>query len=191
MDDVRGTARRALAELDGVFAGLDPGAVGRLVDELLAARRIACTGAGREGLMIRALCMRLMHLGLDAHMVGDMTTPPVGPGDLLLASVGTGTLATAEALIGVARAGGARTLAITAQPDGPTSRAADAVLHLPAQTMANDDDVDDGGGGTSVLPMGTLFEIAELLLFDLVALAVRDRTGQTAAQVRARHTNLE
>ena len=30
--------------------------------------------------MMKALCMRLMHLGLDAHMVGDMTTPPVARG---------------------------------------------------------------------------------------------------------------
>src|SRR3712207_7632788 len=46
-------------------------------------------------------CMRLMHLGLDAHMVADMTTPPVGPGDLFIASVGPGELAVALAFLGV------------------------------------------------------------------------------------------
>ena len=75
----------------------------RMCDEILAARRIACFGVGREGLMMRALCMRLMHLGFDAHVVGDMTTPPIGPGDLLMISAGPGAFSTALALLGVAR----------------------------------------------------------------------------------------
>jgi 6-phospho-3-hexuloisomerase len=50
---------------------------------------------------------------------------------------------------------------------------------------------DDLAGGASLLPMGTLFEWLELVFFDLVALDVRERTGQSAEQIRARHTNLE
>src|SRR6266852_1790512 len=90
----------------------------RLCDELMAAHRIATYGVGREGLMIRALCMRLMHLGLDAHMVGDMTAPAVGPGDLLVVSAGPGSFSTVMALLEVARSAGARTVAVTAQPAG-------------------------------------------------------------------------
>ena len=185
-DDLTAHARQALAELDDIFAATRPDMADALIDELLRAGRIACAGAGREGLMIRAFCMRLMHLGLDAHMTGDVTTPPVGPGDLFIATVGTGRLPTMEALLAVARAAGARIAVITAQPDGPAPRMADTVIHLPAQTMA-----DDRGGTSSILPMGTLFEIAELILFDLVALTLRDRTGQSSDDVRSRHTNLE
>jgi 6-phospho-3-hexuloisomerase len=50
---------------------------------------------------------------------------------------------------------------------------------------------DDLGGGTSILPMGTAFEIAQLLFFDLVSIMLRDKTGQTPEEMRARHTNLE
>ena len=39
-------------------------------------------GQGRTGLVMQALAMRLYHLGLDAHVAGAMTTPPVGAGDL-------------------------------------------------------------------------------------------------------------
>jgi len=42
-----------------------------------------------------------------------------------------------------------------------------------------------------VLPMGSLFEIAEAIFFELVILRLRDRTGETAETMRARHTNLE
>lgn len=184
--DIQAMARQALAELSAIFDALGPDQAERMCDEIVRARRIACYGAGREGLMIRALCMRLMHLGLDAHMVAEMTTPPIGAGDLLIASVGPGELAVASAFLDVAKRVGARTLVVTAQPGGSTSRQADTIIYLPAQTMA-----DDLSGGTSILPMGTAFEIAQLLFFDLVSILLRNKTNQTAEQMRARHTNLE
>lgn len=175
----------AVDEVRGVLMDGAAPEVERLCDEIQEARRIACYGVGREGLMMRALCMRLMHLGFDAHMVGDMTTPPLGSGDLLLVSAGPGSFSTVEALLGVARAAGARTAVITAQPAGSAPRAADAVIHLRAQTMADD------RAGDSVLPMGSLYEAAMLLFFDVVSIRLRERTGQTSEEMRGRHTNLE
>ena len=175
--------------IDEIRAVLGNGAAAEaemLSDELLKARRIATYGVGREGLMMRALCMRLMHLGLDAHVVGDMTTPPLGPGDALVASAGPGTFSTVNALLGVAKSAGARTVVITAQPDGPAPRSADAVIHINAQTMA-----DDRVGKRSVLPMGSLYEAAQLVFFDIVSILLRERTGQTMDGMRKRHTNLE
>ena len=189
--------------IDEIRAVLENGAAAeaeRLSDELLKARRIATYGVGREGLMMRALCMRLMHLGLDAHVVGDMTTPPLGPGDALVASAGPGTFSTVNALLGVAKSAGARTVVITAQPDGPAPRSADAVIHINAQTMADDlpqkisdflGTPDGGGGKSSVLPMGSLYEAAQLVFFDIVSILLRERTGQTMDGMRKRHTNLE
>jgi 6-phospho-3-hexuloisomerase len=184
--DIPELARRALAEVAGVFTPATTSAAERMGSEILGARRIACFGVGREGLMMRALCMRLMHLGLNAHVVGDMTTPPVGEGDLLLVSAGPGAFSTVMGLLGVAKSAGARTVVITAQPKGEAARAADVVIHLPAQTMA-----DDTGAGTGLLPMGSLFEAAQLIFFDLITILLRERTGQTPEQMRARHTNLE
>jgi 6-phospho-3-hexuloisomerase len=174
--------------LDEIRAVLENGAaaeVDRLCDELLKARRIACYGVGREGLMMRALCMRLMHLGLDAHMVGDMTTPALGKGDLLVVSAGPGSFSTVKALVVVAHEAGARVAAITAQPTGQVPSAADVVIHLRAQTMADDK------GGRSVLPMGSLYEAVMLIFFDIVSIVLRERTGQTMEGMRGRHTNLE
>jgi 6-phospho-3-hexuloisomerase len=184
--DIPELARRALEEVAGVFTPATSDSAARMGSEILDARRIACFGVGREGLMMRALCMRLMHLGLDAHVVGDMTTPPVGEGDLLLVSAGPGAFSTVMGLLGVAQSAGARTVVITAQPQGEAARAADVVIHLPAQTMA-----DDTGAGAGLLPMGSLFEAAQLIFFDLITILLRKRTGQTPEQMRARHTNLE
>lgn len=186
--DLLGMAQRALAEVGAVFAALPAAAADSICEAILAANRIACYSVGREGLMTRALCMRLMHLGLDAHVVGDMTTPPLGPGDLLIVSAGPGGFATVTALLGVARGAGATTLVVTAQPGGESAQAADIVVHLPAQTMKDDH---AAPGQASILPMGSLYEAAQLLFFDLVSISLRERTAQTAEQMRARHTNLE
>ncbi len=179
-------AQQALAEIGSVLGRVAPGTADGLCDEILKARRIACYGVGREGLMMKALCMRLMHLGFDAHVAGDMTTPPVAQGDLLIASAGPGSFTTVMALLGVAREAGARTMVVTAQPGGTAPRAADTVIEIPAQTMAN-----DRGGPASLLPMGSLYEAAQLVFFDLISILLREKTGQTPDQMRARHTNLE
>lgn len=177
----------AAAEIGAAVAAVDRTELAALVDAIAAARRIVCRGLGREGLMMRALAMRLYHLGLDVHVWGDMTVPPLGPGDLFLVSAGPGAIPSTEALIAVAAAAGSATACITAQPGGPAPRACGQVLTIPAQTMADD----QGAAATSVLPMGSLFEGAQFLLFEMIVLMLRDRLGETAESMRARHTNLE
>ena len=46
-------------------------------------------------------------------------------------------------------------------------------------------------GGASVLPMGSLFEGAMFLVFEVLVLRLRDVLGETADSMRARHTNME
>jgi 6-phospho-3-hexuloisomerase len=179
-------AHRALAELDRVIDALDAGMADGLASEILAAKRIALYGLGREGLQMRGLAMRLFHLGLDAHVVGDMTLPPVGKGDLLIVSAGPGDLATVAALMKIAADAGARTAVVTAQTTGGAARRADRVLAIPAQTMAA-----DRGDTVSLLPMGSLFEAAMMLVFEILILKLRDQLGETPDSMRRRHTNLE
>jgi 6-phospho-3-hexuloisomerase len=179
-------ARDALAELRTVFDRLPDDAGDRLIEAILRARRIALHGVGREGLQMRGFAMRLFHLGRNAHVVGDMTTPPLADGDLLIASAGAGGLPTVEALMMVARDASARVALVTAQSGGSAARLADLVTVIPAQTMA-----DDQGATGPVLPMGSLFEAAQMLFFELVILKLRERLGGTARSMRARHTNLE
>ncbi len=185
MLDFTAHAVRAIADLGRAVAGTDPHAVAALAQEIRTARRIALHGVGREGLMMRALAMRLVHLGLDAHVVGDMSVPPLGEGDLLLVSAGPGHFATIAAVVAVARGAGACTACVTAQPEGAVPRACDTVLVLSAQTMA-----DDAGAG-SVLPMGSLYEGTQFVVFELLVLHLREALGESAETMRARHTNLE
>ena len=179
-------ATSAADELRAGCAAVSEAEFAALVDAIASARRIVAYGCGREGLMMRALAMRLYHLGCDVHMQGDMSCPPLGVGDLLLISSGPGRLSTVAALIGQARAGGARVACITAEPQGPDPLAADLCLVIPVQTMARDQ-----SAPTSVLPMGSVFEGAMFLNFELLVLALGPRLGESLETMRARHTNLE
>jgi 6-phospho-3-hexuloisomerase len=50
---------------------------------------------------------------------------------------------------------------------------------------------DDRGGEPSLLPMGSLYEAAQLVFFDLVSIMLREQSGQAPDEMRERHTNLE
>ncbi|KAL6971899.1 hypothetical protein U1Q18_031584 [Sarracenia purpurea var. burkii] len=194
-----GLASQICNEISSVFTkpSSRPPALHLMVEEISAAAarnvRIFVYGVGREGLMVKALCMRLAHLGLSAHCVFDMTTPPISSPDLLIASAGPGGFSTVDAICGVARSNGARVLLLTAQPEsGSSVEYASVIGYIPAQTMA-----DDGGGGMGLggsrplLPMGSLYEGAMFVLFEMVVFRLGEVLGESSETVRSRHTNLE
>ena len=81
----------------------------------------------------------------------------------------------------------ATTLCFTAQPDASCPAMADHVVHIPAQTMAND----VSAGATSVLPMGSLYEGAQYVLYEGMILKLKEKLGVTGKAMRDNHTNLE
>lgn len=184
--DLKEMAAEAVTEIAAAIDLALPGQINAMSEPIQRSRRIALYGVGREGLMIKTLAMRLFHLGLDAHLVGDMTTPPLATGDLLIVSAGPGHFSTCRALIEVSRAAGAETLCVTAEPQGRTAQEADHLIHLPAQTMAR-----DSGNKVSVLPMGSLYEGVMFLFFEILILDLQKQLGLSAQAMRANHTNLE
>ena len=85
-----------------------------------------------------------------------------------------------------AKKAGAAVATITANPDGEIARLADAVLVLPAQTFKT-----DRSGWTSILPMGSQFELCLWILQDILCLDLVRRLGLDEAALIARHRNLE
>ena len=177
----------ALAELGGVFDKLNDADVDTACDMIATAKKIVVFGGGRERLQIMGFAMRLYHMGLNVAVEGDMTTPPVGKGDLFVVTCGPGEISTALALMGVAKEAGAKILFITAQPKGRGAQYADFVLLLPAQTMADD----QGEKKSSTLPMGSLFEGALFILFEVMILKLIKQLNIKPEAMRANHTNLE
>lgn len=190
-------ASKICDQISSVFStnSPNPAALDVLVQEIADAAnrngRVFVYGVGREGLMLKALSMRLFHLGLSSHCVFDMNTPPIGPSDLLIASAGPGGFSTVDAISGVARSSGARVLLLTAQPhSGSSMKYASVVAYIPAQTMA-DDNAGDGEKERPLLPMGSVYEGAMFVLFEMVVFKLGEILKQSPEAVRARHTNLE
>jgi 6-phospho-3-hexuloisomerase len=177
--------RRILDEVAQVLAAVESAQMMALVEALLAAHRTFVYGAGRGGLVMRGLAMRLMHLGLPVAVVGEMTTPPIGPGDLLLVNSAKGAGPTIEAIAQAGRMAGATLAVITAQPGGIVSSQAQLIVYLPAQTLA------DAEGSRSFQPMGSVYEQALWVLGDALVVLLQASLGVDAAAMRARHTNLE
>eukprot|EP01037_Dinobryon_pediforme_P011894 gene11894-11986_t len=177
----------ALSELGTVFAKLNDADVDHAVGMIAKARKVVVFGGGRERLQIMGFAMRLYHMGLNVAVEGDMTTPPVGKGDLFIVTVGPGEISTALALLEVAKRAGATILVLTAQPKGRAAAFADFVLTIPAQTMADD----QGEKKSSVLPMGSLYEGALFVLFEVMVLKLVSLLNITPETMRGNHTNLE
>lgn len=177
----------ALDELGAVLARVDEARVDEVCRLLASAERIGTHGLGREGLQMRGLAMRMFHLGMNVGVVGDMTMPPLGKGDVFLTSSGPGETTTVLTLINVAKEAGATVIVLTAEPESTAAKLADVVLLVPAQTMASD----QGEAQTSVLPMGSAFEGALFVLFEVMVLKLKALLGASPEAMRARHTNME
>jgi len=129
--------------------------------------------------------MRLMHLGLTVHVVGEVTAPAIGEGDVLLTASGSGTTG---GIVGAARSAvdaGARVAAVTTDDSSPLAEVATAVLIVPAADKL------DRSGAASAQYAGGLFEQVVVLVGDALFHALWQRSGQSADDMWPRHANLE
>lgn len=170
--------------VDGVAEG-DQAAADRALDLLDGAERVFVHGAGRSGLALQMTAMRLMHLGLDVHVVGEVTTPAIESGDVLLTASGSGTTGSVVHAAETARSVSARIAAITTAADSPLADLADVAIVVPAATKL------DRSGTASAQYAGSLFEQSVVLIGDAVFHQLWKASGLTADDIWPRHANLE
>lgn len=178
VDTIAGELARALHSVDA--AALDA-----LGDAVTHAPRVFVAGKGRSGLMMRAFAMRLMHLGLMAHVVDDVTTPALAAGDLLVIGSGSGATPTLVRYAERAKSLGAELALVTAATDSPIRALADHALVLAAASPRV------AGSVESIQPMANLFEQALLLVLDVLVMRMMQARGMTTVEMMTRHANLE
>lgn len=171
------------AVTDARDAETDPFA--SVADLLADADRVFVVGAGRSGLALRMTAMRLMHLGLEVHVVGDVTTPAIAAGDVLLTASGSGTTGAIVRAAESAAEAGARIAAITTAADSPLADLATAVVVVPAADKL------DRSGTASAQYAGGLFEQLVVVLGDALFHTLWKRSGASADELWPRHANLE
>jgi 6-phospho-3-hexuloisomerase len=180
-------AARVLGEVGAVVARVEPREVEELVHTILRTRRLFLEGRGRSGLMMRAFAMRLTHLDIHCHVVGESTTPGLQPGDLLLAGSGSGETVTAVLAARMARDMGGSIAVLTSRLESTLARFADQVVLIPAPVRESS----EIEPVNTEQPMGSLFEQSLLMLLDTIVLMLKDRLQQDEASMMARHSNLE
>ena len=77
-------------ELEATLGSIKEEQTVQLVDCIQQAKRIFIAGRGRSGLMVNCFAMRLMHMGKKVFVVGEIVTPSIEKGDLLLIASGSG-----------------------------------------------------------------------------------------------------
>ena len=138
---------------------------------------------------MRALGMRLMHLGKTVYVVSETTTPGITTEDVLILGSGSGKTPGLLAIGEQARRLGAKTILFTADETAPLAVLADHLVLIPAPLI--EDEMEGENGRTSVQPLGTLFEQSLLILGDSLILGLMQRMGVDATQMFERHANLE
>ena len=167
--DYKETYEKILTEHRQVYERLDQAGMREFIEEVKKHDRIFLIGVGREGMATRAFAMRLMHMGKEIHWIWDDTTPSIGEGDLLIATLGDGRIGHINYVCERAK------------------DLADKVFFVPAAVYRGTDDV-----VPSFQPMGNLFEQCLFVVFDIIVMTIVDETeGLTFEKMSKRHRNIE
>ncbi len=151
----------------------------KLVDE---AGRIFIGGAGRSLLVSRFFAMRLVHAGYNVNMIGEIVTPAIKAGDLLILVSGSGGTETLLPFVKKTKAVGAKLAVISMKKSSPMADAADLTIQI-----GNDNSFPL----TKAMPMGSQFELSTLIFLEAAVADLIAAKGLTEEGMRAIHANLE
>ncbi|HNS32673.1 MAG TPA: SIS domain-containing protein [bacterium] len=140
------------------------------------AKRVFLAGAGRSGLIGRCFAMRLMHLGIEAHVAGETTCPSIKKGDLLVVISCSGGNKNLLEFARIARKVKAKVVSVTLEG---TSLAAvsDYSVKIPL--------------AKSVQFGNSLFEQAVFLFLETSVANYRENRKILLKDMASRHANLE
>jgi len=184
MSDYKELTKVVLQEHQQVLMDVDEAEVEKFLDAIAKAKCIQIFGMGRMKCAVRAFVMRLMHMGLDAHVVYDTTCPNLGEGDLLIANAACTTIG--YTVMQFAKKTGAKVAAITANPESKAAKLCDFTVNLKGQVHGGRDyEI------PSVQPMAALFEQTIFVFEDIIIQLLMKKLNITAEQMAKRHTNLD
>lgn len=146
------------------------------------ANRIYIAGAGRSKLVGNFLAMRLMHSGYDVSVVGEIVTPSIKAGDLLIIISGSGETEQLQAFTKKAQSVGAKIVLICSRSKSTIGDMAEMVVQVGA---------DDMYATTKGMPMGTMFELSTLIFLEAIVSHLIHEKGIPEEEMKARHANLE
>lgn len=175
-----------LGELRVSLGAIRADEVERLIDLVLSARKVFFVGVGRVMLSLKAIAKRWAHLGIDVHLVGEITEPAMTKDDVLIIGSGSGTTLFPTGIAKIAHQIGAKIVHIGSNPNSELKDLAFLMVRIPVRSKYYlEDEID------SDQPMTSLFEQSLLLLGDIVAKMMIDRQKLDMKELWQHHANLE
>lgn len=171
-----------IEKISGILAATDQTYDQKLTQMLDNAKRIFVSGAGRSKLVGNFFAMRLVHAGYDVSVVGEIVTPSIKAGDLLIIISGSGETEQLIAFTKSAKKVGADIVLISAKSSSTIGDLADAVFQIGRS---------DQYGKVVGMPMGTVFELSTLFFLEATISHVIHDKGIPEEIMRSRHANLE
>lgn len=186
-----------LGKVEGVLNNADMDTFDSFIEMIDLANRIFLVGAGRSGLVCRFFGMRLVHLGKQAFIVGDTTTPSIREGDILIAVSGSGKTPYVTLLAEKAQSVGALVIGLETEKGhaSPLSEIADLSVKLDRRVdsisrLKFAEEVHEKPRN-NITPLGTVFEISALVYLESLVGDVIQRNKIPEQELSFRHANLE
>jgi 6-phospho 3-hexuloisomerase len=171
-----------LDKITSILTATDDSYDEKLVEMLDKAKRIFIAGAGRSKLVGNFFAMRLVHGGYDVSVVGEIVTPSIKAGDLLIIISGSGETEQLIAFTKNAKKVGASIVLISAKASSTIGDMADGVFQIGKQELY---------GKVVGMPMGTVFELSTLCFLEALISHIIWEKGIPEEIMRERHANLE
>jgi 6-phospho 3-hexuloisomerase len=171
-----------IGKISSVISSTDASFDEKLTGVLDGAKRIFVAGAGRSGLIARFFAMRLMHGGYEVFVVGEIVTPSIRSGDLLIVISGSGETETMIAFTKRAKELGADIALITTKNSSTIGDMAKITFQVGTPEQY---------GKIVGMPMGTTFELSTLMLLEATISHIIHEKGIPEEEMRTRHANLE
>ncbi len=171
-----------LEKITGILQATESSYDEKLTAMLDKAKRIFISGAGRSKLVGNFFAMRLVHSGYEVSVVGEIVTPSIKKGDLLIVISGSGETEQLIAFTKSAKKIGADIMLICSKEKSSIGDLADGVFQIGTSELY---------GKVHGMPMGTVFELSTLIFLESTVSHMIHDKGIEEEVMRERHANLE
>ncbi len=173
-------------ECNEALSAVSEDATNELISILLSEKRVFFVGVGRVLLSLEAFAKRLAHLGIETHIVGEITEPALREGDVLIVGSGSGESLFPKAIAQKAKSLGAKVVMIGSNAKSTIASISDLMVRVPTNTKMNCEDEIE-----SKQVMTSLFEQFLLLYGDIVASMIVEIKNLDIHSLWECHANLE
>ncbi|WP_230742361.1 6-phospho-3-hexuloisomerase [Methanooceanicella nereidis] len=181
--------------LRNMSESIDDETMDEFANLLNSANRIFVMGAGRSGLVAKSFAMRLMHIGYQVYVVGEIITPAVSAGDVVIAISGSGNTRTISEFGEICKKLNVKVITVTSNRESVLGRMSDLVVLVDSNSRRTNEteymERQLSGDHKSLTPLGTVFELTTAVFLDSFIAKLMIVKGVDESHLKMRHTVLE